>query len=96
MRSACRTVRAGCSSPREARQERRAGFPSVTDAIKSPACLFLRYYSIKILHAVKYILNFIYSEGDHSFGCERVNKEENHTQCVLKVRGIISHLKNTT
>lgn len=45
---------------------------------------------------MKYILNFIYSEGNNSFGCERVNKERNHTQSVLKVRGIISHLKNTT
>lgn len=73
-----------------------AGFPCVPDSIKSPACLFLHYYSTKILHELKYILNFIYGEGNHSFGCERVNKEENHTQCVLKVRGIISHLKNTT
>lgn len=75
---------------------RGAGFPCVTDSIKSPACLFLHYDSTKILHELKYILNFIYSEGNNSFGCERVNKEENHTQCVLKVRGIISHLKNTT
>lgn len=70
--------------------------PCVTDSIKSLTCLFLHYYSIKILYAVKYRLSFIYSEGNNSFGCERVNKEENHTQCVLKVRRIISHLKNTT
>lgn len=75
---------------------RGAGFPCVTEPIKSTACLSLCYYSTKILQELKYVLNFIYSEGNHSFGCERVNKEENHTQCVLKVRGIISHLKNTT
>lgn len=75
---------------------RGAGFPCVTESIKSTACLFLHYYSTKRLQELKHILNFIYSEGNNSFGCERVNKEENHTQCVLKVRGIISHLKNTT
>lgn len=75
---------------------RGAGFLCVPDSIKSPACLFPGYCSTKILHELKYILNFIYSEGNNSLGCERVNKEENHTQCVLKVRGIISHLKNTT
>lgn len=38
---------------------RGAGVPCVPDSVKSPACLFLHYYSTKILHELKYILNFI-------------------------------------